>query len=377
MEVVKKKNRVTPLRDEKKETATKTLLHSLFYDVTQPSAYTGKENVFRAAKRALSSITRADVDRWFEHQMTHTVHKPVRLRFKRNKTIVNSIDDQWQADLCDMQSKSNHNDGNAYILTCIDCFSKYAWAEPLQQKTADNIIKAMTRIFESGRKPKRLQTDMGSEFTNAKVQTFLRKHNIHFFTTDSDTKASIVERFNRTLKTRMFKYFTSENTYRYVDVLQSLVNGYNGTYHRSIKMQPKRVRRIHQPVIRQRLYGETTKRRVKAYKYNIGDRVRISKRQTTFAKGYLPGWSEEIFVIRKRSRQREPVYYLRDLKHEDITGVFYEPELQRVHESTDYRVEKVLRSRKKRGGEKEYLVKWKGWDDSFNSWVKAKDIYDL
>ena len=218
---------------------------------------------------------------------------------------------------------------------------------------------------------------MGSEFTNAKVQTFLRKHNIHFFTTDSDTKASIVERFNRTLKTRMFKYFTSENTYRYVDVLQSLVNGYNGTYHRSIKMQPKRVRRIHQPVIRQRLYGETTKRRVKAYKYNIGDRVRISKRQTTFAKGYLPGWSEEIFVIRKRSRQREPVYYLRDLKHEDITGVFYEPELQRVHESTDYRVEKVLRSRKKRGGEKKYFVKWKGWDDSFNSWVKAKDIYEL
>ena len=94
MEVVKKKNHVTPLRDEKKDTATKTLLHSLFYDVTQPSAYTGKENMFRSAKRALSSITRADVDRWFEHQMTHTVHKPVRLRFKRNKTIENSIDDQ-------------------------------------------------------------------------------------------------------------------------------------------------------------------------------------------------------------------------------------------------------------------------------------------
>ena len=102
MEAVKKKNYVTLLPDEKRETATKTLLHSLFYDVTQPSAYTGKENVFRAAKRALSSITRADVDRWFEDQRPYTVHKPVRLRFKRNKTIVKSIDDQWQADLCDM-----------------------------------------------------------------------------------------------------------------------------------------------------------------------------------------------------------------------------------------------------------------------------------
>ena len=377
METAKGKNHATLSHTEKRNAKIKTLLHSLFYDVTQPSAYTGKANVFRAAKRALSSITRADVDRWFEDQLSYTVHKPVRARFERNKTIVKSIDEQWQVDLCDMQSKSGDNDDNAYILTCIDCFSKYAWAEPLQQKTADNIIKAMSRIFSSGRKPQRLQTDKGSEFTNAKVQAFLRKHKIHFFTTDSDKKASIVERFNRTLKNRMFKYFTNENTYRYVDVLQALVDGYNGTYHRSIKMQPRQVQRIHQPVIRQRLYGKEKKYRLKSYKYNIGDWVRVSKQRVTFAKGYLPGWSEEIFVIRKRSRQRQPVYYLRDLKNENLIGAFYEPELQRVREPTEYRVEKVLRSRTKSGGVKEYLVKWKGWDSSFNSWVKATDVREL
>lgn len=361
-----KANDVTP--DEK----TKKLLHSLFYDVTQPSAYTGKENVFRAAKRVLASITRADVDRWFEEQLTYTLHKPARVRFRRAKTIVKSIDDQWQADLCDMQSKVDDNDGKTFILTCIDCFSKYAWAESLQDKTADEIVKAMTRIFAGGRKPKRLQTDKGSEFINAKVQAFLRKNNVKFFTTDSEQKASIVERFNRTLKNRMFKYFTNANTYRYVDVLPALVDGYNSTYHRSIKMQPKRVRRVHQPVIRQRLYGVTTRKRRqrKNYKYNIGDWVRISKQRVTFAKGYLPSWSEEIFVVRKRRLQREPIYYLRDLKGEDITGSFYEPELQRVREPEEYRVEKVLRSRKTRGGVTEYLVKWKGWDNSFNSWVK-------
>ncbi len=126
----------------------------------------------------------------------------------------------------------------------------------------------------------------------------------------------------------MFKYFSKVNSYRYVDVLQALVVGYNGTYHRSIKMQPKQVRHIHQPLIRQRLYGEkTSKRQRKNYKYNIGDWVRISKQRVTFAKGYLPGWSEEIFVIRKRRLQREPIYYLRDLKNENVTGAFYEPEL--------------------------------------------------
>ena len=364
--VKKTKNPVT-LDDE-----AKTLLHSLFYDVTKPSAYTGKENVFRAARRILSTITRAEVDRWFEEQLTYTLHKPIRTRFTRNKTIVKSIDDQWQADLCDMKSKSNDNDGNTFILTCIDCFSKYAWAESLQTKSADDIIKAMERIFASGRKPKRLQTDKGSEFINVKVQAFLRKHSVKFFTTDSEQKASIVERFNRTLKTRMFKYFTNANTFRYIDVLQALVDGYNATYHRSIKMKPKDVQKIHQPIIRQRLYGVKTKKRLgaKSYKYDIGTHVRISKERLVFDKGYTPNWSEEIFVVRDRRRQREPVYLLRDLNGEDVTGIFYEPELQRVREPSEYRVEKVLRSRTTRGGGKEYFVKWKGYDSSFNSWVK-------
>ena len=349
----------------------KEILHSLFYDVSKPSAYTSRRNVYRAARRLLPSITQADVDQWFEGQLSYTLHKPTRIHFARNKTIVKSIDDQWQADLCDMQSKAKQNDGKTFILTCIDCFSKHAWAESLQQKTADEIIKALERILDSGRKPKRFQSDRGSEFTNKKVQAFLRKHNILFFTTDSEQKASIVERFNRTLKTRMFKYFTNSNTYRYVDVLPALVDGYNATYHRSIKMKPRDVRLIHQPIIRQRLYGTTkTNRRVRVYKYDIGTWVRISKQRQTFSKGFLPNWSEEVFIIRERRLQREPVYYLRDLKGENITGAFYELELQRVQEPTEYRVEKVLRSRTVRGGVKEYLVKWKGWDNSFNSWVK-------
>ena len=378
----KKKTNSTRSDAEKQESneKAKALLHSLFYDVSQPSAYTGKENVFRAARRVLSSITRRNVDDWFEEQLTYTLHKPVRLRFTRNKTIVKAIDDQWQADLCDMQTRASVNDGHTFILTCIDCFSKYAWAEPLQRKTGDDIITAMERIFASGRTPKRLQTDKGSEFMNVKVQAFLRKHRIQFFTTNSEQKASIVERLNRTIKARMYKHFTNANTYRYVDVLPSIMDGYNATYHRSIKMQPRRVRRIHQPRIRQRLYGKdtstkkqrraSTTTRAKTYKYNVEERVRISKQRHTFAKGYLPNWSEEIFVIRSRRLQREPIYYLRDFHGENVTGAFYESELQRVREPSEYRVEKVLRTRTTRGGVKEYLVKWKGYDSSFNSWVK-------
>ena len=212
-----------------------SLLHELYYDPRHASAYTSIGNVYRAAKKQLPNLKRNEVERWFQRQLTATLHKPVRLRFPTNKVIVMSIDDQWQCDLADMSSKAEYNDGYTFILTCIDCFSKYAWAIPIINKQADSIIEALKIIFKSGRKPKRLQTDKGTEFLNRKVQTFLRHHNIQLFTTQSDKKASIVERLNRTMKGRTYKYFTAKNTYRYVDVLQSLVDGYNNTYHRSIK----------------------------------------------------------------------------------------------------------------------------------------------
>lgn len=346
------------------------ILHELYYNIKKSSlAFTSRENIFRGAKKLLPALKRKDVDLWFEKQLTYTLHKPVRYNFPRNKTIVMSINDQWQADLCDMTSKKNYNDGYTFLLTCIDCFSKRAWAVPLLNKTAEEIIKGLQWIIETSKKsPKRLQTDKGTEFINVKVQSFLKKYNIHFFTTNGEKKASIVERLNRTLKLRMFKFFTANNTYRYIDVLQSIVDGYNDTYHRSIKMKPNKVRKIHQPLIRERLYGNT--RAVKKYKYELDDRVRISKNRQVFDKGYLPFWTEEIFTIRRREyRLNEVVYYLSDFNGENVQGGFYEKEIQKVQELDEYRIETVLRTKKSKG-KTLYLVKWKGWSDKFNSWIE-------
>ena len=362
------------------ERHVENLLHELYYDPQRPSAYTSIANVYRAARKLLPNIRRDVVERWFQRQLTATLHKPIRINFPTNKVLVWNIDDQWQCDLADMSSKSEYNDGYTFILTCIDCFSKYAWAIPIMDKRADSIIDALKIILKSGRKPKRLQTDKGTEFLNGKVQAFLREHGIQLFTTQSDKKASIVERFNRTMKGRTYKYFTAKNTYRYVDVLQSLVDGYNNTYHRSIKMKPIAVRKRHEMLIRQRLYGQRPKRgkvikpvdhraRKKTYKYMVGDLVRIIKKRLTFARGYLPNWSEEIFIVYNRKNFKEPFYYLRDFNGEDIKGGFYEKELQLVQDSGEYRIEKVLR-RKRVNGKQLHLVQWKGWPSKFNSWVE-------
>ena len=142
-------------------------------------------------------------------------------------------------------------------------------------------------------------------------------------------------------------------------------------------MKPNNVRKRHQIIIRQRLYGKLkpplpTKRRAqrkKSYKYMIGDLVRIIKQRLAFARGYLPNWSEEIFIVYNRKNFKEPFYYLRDFGGEDIEGGFYEKELQLVQNSDEYRIEKVLR-RKRVNGKQLHLVQWKGWPSKFNSWVE-------
>ena len=345
---------------------TARLLSEAYYNLKNPSAFGSEENVYLAVKKALPNLKRKEVKEWFERQLTHTLHKPVRHNFKRLRTIVTGIDEQWQADLCDMSSLAPSNNGFTFLLTCIDCFSKFAWVEPLVQKTGAEIIRALKQIM-SERKPKRLQTDKGTEFTNVNVQKFLRESGVAFFVTESERKASIVERFNRTLKTRMYKYFTASNTYRYIDTLQDLVLGYNHSKHRSIGMKPVNVRRKHQHAIRRRLYPK--ERTQKKYKYSIGELVRISKARATFRKGYLPQWSEETFRIFNRKLLTQPVYYLQDYNNELIKGIFYEEELQRVQEQDEYRIEKVLK-KKRVNGKLLYFVKWKGWSSDFNSWVE-------
>ena len=136
----------------------------------------------------------------------------------------------------------SQNHGIKYLLTCIDIFSKYAWVEPLTSKTGKSLVTAFTQIFKSTRKPLVLQTDQGKEFVNTTFQHFLKTQDIHYFTTyNEEIKASVVERFNRTFKSKMWKYFTKYNTNVFVDVLPELVWSYNHTYHRSIKMQPVEV----------------------------------------------------------------------------------------------------------------------------------------
>ena len=244
------------------------------------------------------------------------------------------------------------------------------WVALLRSKHGTVVRDALAAIFDDGRIPGKLQTDDGTEFWNAKVKALLAKHNVSLFSTrNNETKASIVERYNRTLKTDMWKYFTANNTRRYVDVVQNLVSSYNSRVHRSIKMAPNDVSREKSAQIFQNLYGQVQKVTPKDKKLMVGDTVLISKSKRLFEKGYLPNWTYEQFTITEVVSGSPVLYRLKDYDGDVIDGTFYGAELQKSTKRDTYKIEKIIRRRGKK-----VLVKWMGYPDSFNQWISRDDI---
>ena len=351
-----------------------TRLQEIYYNAKHPASFSGVEALYRAVKDdGKIPVSRTMVRKWLENQLTYTLHKPIRKRFPRGRVLVSGMDWQWESDLVDLSKLSRYNNGYKWLLTTIDVLSKYAWVVPMKDKTGKSLVQAYKKILKGGRKPTKLHTDHGTEFLNRQFQDLLQDKDIQFFTTNNETKASVVERFNRTLKTRMFKYFTFKNTRKYIDVLADLVDSYNHSYHRSIGTKPALVNKKNENVIWKRLYGQGSDAPTR-FKFNVGDQVRIGKSKMIFTKGYLPNWTEEIFTITDRIPRKPPVYRLKDFNGDLIAGTFYEYELQKITKDDDvYRVEKILKKRTRKG-RREFLVKWKGYPSQFNSWVSVNDI---
>ena len=173
--------------------------------------------------------------------------------------------------------------------------------------------------------------------------------------TYNEGKSVVAERFIKTLKNKIYKYMTT------IDVLNDIVNKYNNTIHRTIKIKPIDV--TSDSYVE---YNEDFNK--KGPKFKVNDHVRISKYKNIFAKGYVPNWSEEVFIINEIKNTVSWTYTISNLNGENVIGTFYEKELQKANQK-EFRIEKVL----KRKGDKLY-VKWKGYDNSLNSWINKKDI---
>ena len=242
------------------------------------------------------------------------------------------------------------------FLCAIDIFSKYAWVVPLKNKKDISIFIVFQKVFkQSNKKPNKIWVDKSSC-----LKKWLQNNDIVMISIHNKGKSLVAERIIRTLKNKIYKYITSISKNVYIDKLNDIVNEYNNTYHRTIKMKPIDVK--------DNTYINTDKEvNDKDPKYKLGDYVRISKYKNFFSKGYTPNWSEEVFVIKEIKNTVPNIYIINDVNGEQIIGTFYEKK-QKANQQ-EFIIEKVI----KRKGDKVY-VKWKEYDNSFNSWIDKNGI---
>ena len=342
-------------------------MEAIYFDPRAPGSFGGQANLAKYSGRSMPSVRR-----FLENREAYTLHKDIRHKFRRRKTFVVGSQHLYQLDLMDMQMLAKYNAGNKYILTCIDAFSRKAWAVAVPSKSAHHVKTAFEDILSrSHTRPIYVQTDKGTEFVNSIFIQYLKENNITHYTTDNyETKASIVERFNKTLKSKLWRYFTYKNTYDYISVLPDILTSYNNTYHRSIKMAPNQVNEDNRMKVFETLYPDRQMASSrKKIKFRKGDYVRIQETRKIFQKGYHGHWTREIFLIKAVLPTEPPTYEIEDLMSEAIQGKFYAEELQKIAKPDDiYRVEKILKTRR-RAGKTEYLVRYQGYPPKFDSWT--------
>ena len=345
-----------------------------YYDPIQVESFGGKP-------RLVAKFSKKEVDEWLPTQLTYSLHKPIRKKFVTRPYQVAGVNDLWQMDMLEMLPYVKVNSGYKYILVCIDVFSRFARAQPCKTKTGEEVSLKMLKMIDANVKPSQIQTDKGKEFYNTHVRTrVLDKHNIRLYTVNSQFKAAIVERFNRTLREKLNRYFTYTGRKVWYKVLQQIIDTYNASKHKGIyghcpvDIKPGKIESelwtMHQ--------NKSLSIKTKQNPLKLLDYVRISLISMTrlqFNRNFDQNWSDEVFRIVGIDTKAAPtMYILEDENKTVVDGKFYKSELQVINVKPDvYRIEKIIRTKGK-GAYKQYFVKWHGYSNEHNSWIKASQL---
>ena len=262
------------------------------------------------------------------NDLSQELNKPVINKFPRKKIIVNYINEIHSCDLVDMTKYSRMNKGFKYIFTNIDVFSKYSYAFPIKSKKISDIKPCFEKVFKE-RKPKFIWSDKESSFFSKEMFKFFKVNNVKIYYTNSNLKAVVIERSNRSLRKLMVKEFVKNNNTIWYNILSKLIKIYNNRYHNSIKDKPININKSNEKYIKDTIYTYNITNEIP--KFKINDIVRISlRRRELFDKPTSNiKWSEELFEIHSINKSNVISYKIKDMNNEVIKGIFYKKELQK------------------------------------------------
>lgn len=336
-----------------------------------PEAFSGTGNVARqndiSQRRAAHILARDEA---------YTLHRRFRRPALKNPYYTMYLRQFAQMDLIDKRNLARDNDGYSYILTCIDCFSRKLFARKLLSKDSKHVVPAMRSILdEMGQRPEQILADRGSEMKSAAMRRLLQQENITLMHPSSEVKAGIIERCNQSIQSLIYKYMTHNETRRWVDILDVLVETYNSRRHSSIDFlsptsaeNPINFNRVASALRQHYSRGLDPNKR---HRFRVGDRVRLKTGYgMAFARGFEEQFSRELYTIDSvNNRMRVPMYRIRSMDSGMlIAGGCYAEELQLVRGDV-VRFTVLGRRTNRRTNQREMLIHWRGFSDRHNQWV--------
>ena len=338
------------------------------------TAHSGIGNVRNRYKK-----TRDHVADLLSNVTSYTLHREYHRPRVRNPFYIYYLRQQVQVDLIDMRGLASTNDRFAWLVCCIDCFSRYLWVRAIRHKTGDEVVAAVRDIIEEmgDKKPFSILCDRGKEFVNSTFRNYLWRQRIKMIHPNGEGKAALVERANAVLQGLIYRDRTAQNSKRYIDRMQVIVSSYNRHPCRSIAgLSPIEAELPENAVkvcgaLRERYYAIEKRyaRQNKNPRFKIGDVVRYKINYgKAFNRGYHEQFSrEQCTVIGINRRMAVPMFTLAGADGVPLIGNFYAEELQRYSTdlSQNFQVEKVMEK------EGDFIrVRWRGYGPGFDSWIK-------
>lgn len=285
------------------------------------------------------NITSRQVGEWLKSQEVSQLHTRPKSKVHIRPSVATAPNQIYQMDLIDLATYKQKN--FVFVMTMIDIFSKKAYAIPLKDKEAETVLKEFRKLLRKEKiKMRVLMSDNGKEFVNEDFEKFLKDQNIKHLTTRAHTpqQNGVVERFNGTLKGLIFKSFTVQNNYNWIDNLKKLVENYNNATSSSTGKTPNKLAVADQQEV-SKVAEKKRVENVKKYsvisnkKFSIGDEVRIANIKGKLDKGYTQTFSKEIYEIEKVSKNKYGIF---SYKLKGKTGSYDESKLLLVPDTTEF-----------------------------------------
>lgn len=371
-------------------------LSHIYYSVNNPASYSSAYYILKEVKRrkAHSKISLGQIQKWLDKQKNYTEFKDVKRKFKRFKLFVSEKDMTWFVDTMNMGYLEQYNKPYKYILVAVDALSRFLRAVPLKTLKAVEMKSALAKIFRHNQ-PRNLFSDMGGEYKNHVVQSFLKGKGInYYYATNTSTKAFLAERKIRDMRAKIQKTLTHSTSRKWHNILPEIVDSLNKTYNRSIKASAdyaynkmtnwqlynnQHEKSSNKPIVKSR---KIPLRKNKNYRFKVNQRVKLALNKELFSRQIDKKFSNEVFTIIKRGlRDENKQYYIvKDNFNNIISGSFYPNELTSFNgvekDSQLYEIERVL-SKKKIGNKEFALVEWRGFDRQYNSFIPVSEIETL